>query len=83
MLEIIIYNALFFAIPLLFIVLFGISLFRYISAKRQNRATPGKFSDKQIKTRGIILIVLSVILGIFVAVVLGFVGLMYMAVAYM
>lgn len=83
MLEIILYNVLFFAIPLLFIVLFGISLFRYISAKRQNKATPGKFSDKEINTRGIILIVLSVILGIFVAVVLGFVGLMYMAVAYM
>ncbi len=83
MVGIILYNVLFFAIPLLFIVLFGISLFRYLSAKRQNKVTPGKFSDKEIKTRGIVLIVLSVILGIFVAVVLGFIGLMYMAVAYM
>ena len=44
---------------------------------------PGTFSDAEIKKRKIMLIVLSVIAGALAAIVIGFIALMFMAVAFM
>ena len=77
------YYIFFFACPIVLIALFVISADRYVSAKKQNKAAPGTFSDAEIKKRKIMLIVLSVIAGVFAAIVIGFIALMFTAVAYM
>lgn len=74
---------LFFAIPTAFLVGFGISLYRYLSAKRRNKQTPGTFSPEEIKKRSTVVIVLAVTLGVLLAVVIGFIVLIYMAIAFM
>ncbi len=73
----------FFSIPALLLVLFLISLSSYISAKEQNKAAPGTFTDNEIKNRKIALIVLSVITAVPVAVVIGFIILLSFAVSFM
>lgn len=83
MFGILLYDIFFFAIPIVLIALFGICLYRYLSAKKQNKAVPGTFSDAEIKKRKIMLIVLSVIAGVLAAIVIGFIALMFMAVAFM
>ena len=77
------YDILFFGIPVLLIALFVTSLYRYISAKKQNRQAPGTFPPEEIKKRKILLIVLSVALGVLAAIVIGLLVLLSMAVAYM
>lgn len=81
--SVLLYKLLFFGIPAIVLVLFVVSLVRYVVAKRKNKKMPGSFSDSEIKKRQIMLIVLSVIVGVFVVVVVGFIALMFMAVAYM
>ncbi len=83
MFEVIIFDVLFFAIPSVLILLFGISMYRYLSAKKQNKKVPGTFSPEEIQKRKIIFIILSVVTGIFLAVVIGFIALLFMAVAFM
>lgn len=83
MFGIVLYDLLFFGIPAILIVLFGISVYRYVSAVKQNKEVPGTFSPEEIKKRRIALIVFSVAAGILVAVVIGFVWLLFMAVAFM
>lgn len=83
MFGILLYDIIFFAIPIILIALFGISLYRYISAKKQNKSVPGTFSDAEIQKRKIMLIVLSVIAGVLAVIVLGFIALLFMAVAFM
>lgn len=74
---------LFFGIPSALIVLFGVSLYRYLSAKRKNRQVPGTFSPEEIKRRKTVLVVLSVMTGILLVVVIAFTVLLSMAIAYM
>lgn len=83
MFGILLYDIFFFAIPIILMVLFGISLYRYVSAKKQNKVALGTFSDVEIKKRKIMLIVLSVIAGVLAVIVIGFIALMFMAVAFM
>ena len=83
MFGILLYDIFFFAIPIILIALFGVSLYRYISAKKQNKVAPGTFSDAEIKKSKIMLIVLSVIAGVLAVIVVGFIALMFMAVAFM
>ena len=83
MFGILLYDILFFSIPIILIALFGISVYRYVSAKKQNKVAPGTFSDDEIKKRKIMLIVLSVITAVLVAIVIGFIVLLFMAVAFM
>ena len=83
MFGILLYDIIFFAIPNILIALFGISLYRYISAKKQNKSVPGTFSNAEIIKRKIMLIVLSVIAGVLAVIVLGFIALLFMAVAFM
>ena len=77
------YDLLFFGIPVILIVLFGISVYRYVSAVKQNKQAPGTFSPEEIKKRRIALIIFSVVAGVLAAVVIGFVWLLFMAVAFM
>ena len=57
MFGIIIYDILFFAIPAIIIALLGVSIYRYLSAKRKNKLTPGAVSPEEMKKRKIWLIV--------------------------
>lgn len=83
MFGVLLYDILFFGIPAIVFVLFVISLVRYVSAKIKNKKIPGSFSESEIKKRKIMLIILSVIIGVFAVVVIGFTALLFMAVAYM
>ena len=78
-----IYQILFYAIPIGLIALLVFVWKRYKSAKRQNEAAPGTFTDKEIKKRKTAMIVVTVIVGAILTVVLGFTALLYLAVAFM
>ena len=83
MFGIMLYDILFFGIPAVLFVLFGVSLDRYKTAKEENKQNPGTYSPEEMKKRKMMLIIASVIAGILVAVVIGFIALMFMAVAFM
>lgn len=76
-------SALYYIIPAAALVFFIISFARWRDAKEQNKRTPGTYSPEQMKSRKICLIVASVIAGILAVVVLAFIGLLMMAVAFM
>ena len=78
-----IFQILFYAIPIGLIALLVIVCKRYKSAKRQNEAVPGTFTDQEINRRKTAMIVVTVIVGSIVSVVLGFTALLYLAVAFM
>lgn len=78
-----IYSFLFFAIPVSMVAFFGISLYRFVRAVSTNKKNPGAFSADEIKKRRLLFIVSAVIAAVLVAVVLGFIALLFMAVAYM
>ncbi len=83
MLEMILNDIILFAIPVVVIGFFGISLYRYLWAKKQNKAAPGTFSPEEMTKRKLMLIVSSIAAGVLLLVVLGFVGLIFMAIAFM
>lgn len=76
-------SILYYLIPTGAVLFFVGSLIAYNVAKRKNKRVPGTYSPEQIKTRKICLIVSSVIAGILAVVVLAFIGLLMMAVAFM
>lgn len=76
-------EALYYIIPAAALVFFAISLFRYHYAKHKNKRIPGTYTPEQMKSRKICLIVSSVIAGIMAVVILAFIGLLMMAVAFM
>jgi hypothetical protein len=78
-----IYYALFFALPLLTVVFFGVSLFRYLSARNANKKQPNAFSADEMKKRKLIFVISSVVAGVFVAIVIGVISLLCMAIAFM
>ena len=83
MFGVLLYDILFFAIPAILILFIGISFYRYRCAKKQNEEVPGTFAPEEIKRRKIMLIIASVAAGVLVAVVIGFIALLFMAVAFM
>ncbi len=83
MFGILVYDILFFTIPVLLLAFLGVSIYLYASAKAKNRKIPGSFSSGQLRLRLIFLIVAAVLTGFFAAVVIGFVALLYLAVAFM
>ena len=76
-------SALYYIIPAAALLFFIVSLARWRDAKEQNKRTPGTYSEEEMKSRKICLIVSSVIAGMMAAVVLAFMGLLMMAVAFM
>lgn len=78
-----VFYVLFFALPFLTVGFFGISLFRYLSARNANRKNPDTFSADEIKKRKLLFIISSVVMGVFVTIVIGVIVLLCMAIAYM
>ncbi len=76
-------SVLYFLIPAASLAFFAGSLIAYLRAKGKNKRVPHTYSAEQMKTRKICLVVSSVIAGIFLLVILSFVGLIMMAVAFM
>ena len=62
---------------------FFVSLFMYLYAKRKNKRAPGSYSERQMRYKGYILGVFSVIAGAMLIAILALVILLYTAVAYM
>lgn len=73
----------FFIIPIAAVVFFVISLCLYCSALSKNKKVPGTFQPSAIRSRLILLIVSSVIMGVLLLVVIGFIVLLYMSISYM
>ena len=73
----------FYGIPLGALAFFAVSLVRFCRGKKANKLSPGAVSPEELRVRKTMLVVSSVILGILVAVVIGFTALLFMAVAYM
>lgn len=76
-------SALIYLIPLAAIVFFVISLCDFISVKKQYKTEPNETNEQKKNTAKTLLIVSSIIMGVLLAVVIGFMLLMFMAVAYM
>ena len=74
---------LYFSIPAITLILWGVSLYKYLSAKKANKKVPGTISEDELKRRKTMLIVTSVIAAVLVAVIIGFIGLLFLAVAFM
>lgn len=72
-----------YALPLVALVLFVFSLVRYIRARRANRRAPDTYSRSQMTARLVWLIVTGVIMGAMVLMIVGFMLLLMVAVAFM
>lgn len=70
-------------IPTVALAGFFVSLFMYLYAKRKNKRVPGSYSERQMRNKGYILGVFSVIAGAMVVAIFALVILLYTAVAYM
>ena len=74
---------LFYGIPVLAVVLFVVCLVRYRMAKKKNSQEPGTYSEKEMKQRKLLVAVLGVIAGTFVMIILSFIAMLFLAVAFM
>ena len=72
-----------YALPVAAVVLFAVSLVRYIRARRANRRAPDTYDKGQMTSRLVWLIVTGVIMGIMVTVIFGFMLLLFLAVAFL
>lgn len=81
--EEIIYGILFYGIPLIIAVLFGVSLFLYIRARMINKKYPDHFPKNVMRNKLIFLIVTSALFGILLFITISFVAMLGMAIAFM
>ena len=72
-----------YALPVAAVALFIVSLVRYIRARRANRRAPDTYNKRQMTDRLVWLIVTGVITGVMVLMIIGFMLLLMMAVAFM
>lgn len=70
-------------IPTVAFVGFAVSLFMYLYAKKKNKRVPGSYSERQMRNKGYILGVFSVIAGAMLIAIVALVILLYTAVAFM
>ncbi len=73
----------YFLVPGLALIFFGVTLALYLTARYKNKKIPGSVSAASMKNRKLWLIVSAVVLGVMLLVVLGFMGLLLLAVAFM
>lgn len=73
----------FFGIPLAALGFWVVSMLLYFPAKKQEKQVPGSVEPSKLRTYKFMFIVSSVIAGILLTVVVGFMALMFMAVAFM
>ena len=83
MFGIMLYDIIFFGIPAVLLASFGMSAYRYFSAKKINKSAPGTYTDEEIKNRKTVFVVFAVIAAIVAMVVIGLIALLFMAVAFM
>ena len=76
-------EALFYGIPLAAFVFFIVCLVQYRTAKKKNSEAPGTFTEAQMKVRKWLLIIASVIAGVLLLVVIAFIVLLFLAIAFM
>lgn len=74
---------LFFGIPILAVLFFPVSLYRYCAAKRKNNQLPGSFSPAELHKRKLLLLVSAVLAGVLVAVIIVMMALLLMSIAFM
>lgn len=72
-----------YLVPMAAIVFFVVNLINFVRAKKQYKTNPTDFNLQKKSTTITLLIISSVILGVLLAVIIAFVSLMFMAVAYM
>lgn len=76
-------DLIFYGSPIAAIVFFGISLYRYLSGKKQNKQSPNTVSDDEMESRRQMLVVSSVTVGIITLLAAGYIGLTFLVLAYM
>ena len=76
-------SVLYYLIPVAALAFFAVSLISFLAAKRKNKRAPDTYSPEQMKMKKICLVISSVILGMLAIVVIGFIVLLMMAVAFM
>ena len=76
-------QAFFWLVPLAAVTGFLVSLFMYLYARRKNKRVPGSYSEQQMRNKGYILGVFSVIAGAMLIAIIALVILLYTAVAFM
>lgn len=81
--EVLLFLALFFCSPVIFLVLFLVRLCRYIAAKRKNEAAPGSVPEETVLTHRTLMIVFLVFTIVFSAIVFGVMALLSQEIAYM
>lgn len=74
---------LFYLIPIGSIAFFIVSLVAFCTSKNTNKRSPGSYTKSQMKTRKLLLIISSVIMGVLAAVVIGLAVLLFIGIAYM
>lgn len=79
----ILFSALIYLIPLAAIVFFIVSLCCFIGAKSRYKAEPSELNEQKKNATKTLFIVSTIIMGVLLAVVIGFTALMFTAVAYM
>ena len=77
------FMSLIYIIPIVAIVFFIVSLCYYIDAKKKYVAEPNDFNEQKKKETKTMLLVASIVMGVLLTVITGFVVMMYMAIAYM
>lgn len=73
----------FFGVPCSLLLFFGISLYVFLSAIRKNRAVPGSVPESELKKMKKLLTISSVLCGLLLAVVIGFIVIISTSIAYM
>ena len=74
---------LFFGLPALLIVLFAVALILFLVAKSKNKKLPGSVPEGTVRGRKIFMIVTAVMGGASLAVALGFMALLALAISNM
>lgn len=74
---------LFFGLPAAAVVFFVTSLRKFLSLRKRERQEPGSVTPEEMKKGKTMMILASCVVATLVAVVLGFVILLFLAVAYM
>lgn len=64
----ILFSNIFFALPIVLVASFILSLCKYYHAKRENKAFPDSFSAEEIERRRRVFIILSVVTAVVLAV---------------
>lgn len=77
------WDLMFFGVPAVLLIFLGVSIFRYVTAKRKNAKAPDTYSSREMKARETLLIVSAVLTGFFLAILIGLIMLLTMAIAHM